>query len=280
VVRSGSTGRNAGGRRDLYGAANPASRTASMRLCAQSLWLAKEEMKEAWASYVSGVLIVLSLGLAAAVSLSVGVSGFEAMVLQGPSTEEFYGAFFTDYLFLLVCAVLGANMLLRYYTQNWRDTFASRLAVLRNLPISAGALVGSRVLGMLFALVLNTLAFFVPVFFLSGLGEELGIKSYLFFCGVWVGYGLLGSGIWLLFEFSVGDRGYALISYCFALPLMIVVALLESTEYAGLVGSMAQMTQGGHGALLAGFSILTGGAAFLLLSSATTHRLQKRDLHA
>jgi hypothetical protein len=280
-MRAGSAGRNVGGRRDLFsGAANPASRTASMRLCAQSLWLARQELRWAWPSYVLSVLIILSLGLAAAVSLSVGVSEFEAMVLREHRTGELYGAFFADYLFLLVCAVLGANTLLRYYTRNWRDTFASRLLFLRSLPISAGALVGSRVLGTLFTLVLGALAFFVPMFFLSDLGEELGIGAYLLFCAVWIGYALLGSGISLFFEFSVSGRSYALISYSFALPLMVVVVLLEMTEYMGLVGRVARMVQSGHGALLAGLSILAGAAAFLLLSRLTVHRLRCRDLFA
>jgi hypothetical protein len=208
VMRVGSTGRSVGGRRDLFGAANPASRTASMRLCAESLWLAREEMRWAWSAYMWSVLIVLSLGLAAAVSLSLGVSEFEAMVLRGHGTEEFYGAFFVDYLFLLVCAVIGTNALLGYYTRNWLGTSSSRLVLLGKLPLSAGILVGSRMVSMLFALVVGAFAFFVPVFFVSGLAEDLGVKAYLVFCAVWVGYGLLGSGLSLFFEFGVSGRSY------------------------------------------------------------------------
>jgi hypothetical protein len=277
---AGSAGRNVGGRRDLFGASNPASRTASMRLYAEALWLARVEMKWAWSSYVLSVLVVLFLGLAAAVSLSLGVSEFEAMVQRGHRTEELYGAFFTDYLFLLVCAVLGAKTLLGYYTRNWPGTFSSRLVLLRSLPISAGILVGSRMISMLCALLIGAFAFFVPVYFLSDLRAELGIGAYLLFCGVWIGYGLLGSGISLFFEFGVSVRAYTLISYCFALPLMIVVVLLELTEYTGLVVRVARMAQSSHGVLLAGLSILFGGAAFLLLSSATIRRLQRRDLLA
>jgi hypothetical protein len=279
VMRVGSTGRSVGGRRDLFGAANPASRTASMRLCAESLWLAREEMRWAWSAYMWSVLIVLSLGLAAAVSLSLGVSEFEAMVLRGHGTEEFYGAFFVDYLFLLVCAVIGTNALLGYYTRNWLGTSSSRLVLLGKLPLSAGILVGSRMVSMLLALVVGAFAFFVPVFFVSGLAEDLGVKAYLVFCAVWVGYGLLGSGLSLFFEFGVSGRSYVLLSYLFALFLMILVVLLETTEYAGLVGRVARMAQGGRGTLLAGLSILAGFAALLLLSGATVRRLRTRDLY-
>jgi hypothetical protein len=251
-----------------------------MRSCAEALWLAREEMRWSWRSYVLSVLIVLSLGLAGAVSLSAGLSEFEGYVLTGQRTQEFYGAFFVDYLFLLVCGVLGVNILFRYYTRNWRGVFASRIRYFRRLPLSAGALVGSRALGTLFAFIVGALAFFVPVFFMSDLGEVLGIVAYLYFCAVWVGYGLLCSGITLFLEFGASGRSYAFISYGFAFPLVILVVLLETTQYAGLVGRVALMAQGGQGAFLAGLSILMGGAAYLSLSGATVRRLRTRDLSA
>lgn len=277
-MRAGFTGRNMGGGRELFGATNPSSRTASMRSCAEALWLAREEMRWSWRSYVWSVVIVLSLGLAGAASLSLGISEFEGYVLQRQTTQEFYGAFFVDYLFLLVCAVLGVNTIFRYYTRDWRGAFASRIRFFRGLPLSAGAIVGSHVLGTLFALVVGALAFFMPVFFMSDLGEELGIAAYLYFCALWVGYGLLGAGITLFFEFGASGRSYAFISYGFAFPLVILVVLLETTRYAGLVGRVAWVAQGGQGTLLAVLSILIGGVAFLLLSGATVRRLRTRDL--
>jgi len=242
---------------------------------ADAFWLARKEMKRAWPSYVLGASIVLTLGLAAAVSLSVGVSEFEHFALRHQRTEDFYSAFLADFLFLLVCAVLGANTLLRYYTHHWRDTFSSKLAFLSTLPISAGALVGSRVLCKLSVFVLGALAFFLPVYFFSGLGEELGTGAYLSFCGVWVGYSLLGAGLWLLLEFGVSGRAYALISYTFALTLMVVVTVLEWTAGLSLVARTAQLAQGGYGAPSSIFSVLAGGAAFVLLARASVRHVQK-----
>jgi hypothetical protein len=245
---------------------------------ADALWLARKEMRRAWLSYVLGGSIVSFLGLTAAVSLSWGLSEFEYFVLRHDRTEEIYSAFLADYLFLLVLAVLGANtLLLKYFTQSWRDTSSSRLGFLSRLPISAGALVGSRALCMLFTLVVGALAFFLPVYFFSDLGEELGMGAYLSFCGVWVGYALFGAGLWQFLEFGVGGRTYALVSYGFALILMILVVLLETTEYTGIVGRVALMAQGGHGMLLASLSILSGGAAFVLLTRATVRRIQNDD---
>ena len=244
---------------------------------AESLWLARKEMKRAWLSYVLTGLFVLFLGFFVAVSLS-GVLEFEGFGAGEQRMEEYYDAFFSDYLFLLVCAFLGANAISSDYTLVWRDTFSSRLLFMRSLPISTGSLVASRALCMLFALILGAPAFFLPAFFLTDLGE-LGI-SYLWFCGVWVGYSLLGSGLWLHFKLTVNGKVYTLISFGFAAALMVVLALLEWTLDLSLVGRTAELAQSSYGALPAIYSVLAGGAAFALLSRITTRRIETRDLSA
>ena len=148
---------------------------------------------------------------------------------------------------------------------------------MRSLPISTRSLVGSRLISMLIALVLGALAFFLPAFFLSDLGA-LG-TSYLWFCGVWIGYSLLGAGLCLLFELTVNGKVYTLISFGFAAALMVVLALLEWTLDLSLVGRTAELARS-YGAFPAIFSVLAGGAAFALLSRVTFNRLQKRDLSA
>jgi hypothetical protein len=243
---------------------------------AEAFWLAKEEMKRAWLSYVLTGLFVLFLGLFVAVSLT-GVFEFEGFGAGVQGVEDHYNAFFSDYLFLLVCAFLGVNVISKDYTLIWQDTFSSKLLFLRSLPVSAGSLVGSRVLCMLFALVLGAPAFFLPAYFLTDLGE-LG-TTYLWFCGVWIGYSLLGSGLCLLFELTVNGRVYTLISFAFAASLMVVLALLEWTLDLSLVGRTAELTQS-YGALPAIFSILAGAVAFAVFCRATVRRVEKRDFSA
>jgi hypothetical protein len=242
---------------------------------AEAFWLAKREMKRAWLSYMLTGLFVLFLGFFTVVTLS-GILEFEGFGAGVKRVEENYNAFFADYLFLLVCAFLGVNVISRDYTLIWRDPFSSRLVFLRTLPISAGSLVGSRALSMLFALLVNTPAFFLPAYFLTDLGE-LGM-SYLWFCGVWFGYGILGSGLWLLFELTATGRVYTLIYLGFAVALAVVLALLEWTVDLSLVGRTAELAQSSYGSLPTIFSILTGCAAFALLARATVQRVEKRDL--
>ncbi len=243
----------------------------------EAFWLARKEVKRAWLSYPLTGMFVLFPGLFVAASLS-GVFELEGFGAGVQRVEEHYNAFFSDYLFLVVCAFLGVNAISRDYTLVWWDAFSSRLLFLRNLPISSWSLVASRALCMLFALVLNAPALFLPAYFLSDLGE-LGTTSYLPFCGVWIGYSLLGSGLCLLFELSVSGRVYALISFAFAASLAVVLALLEWTLDLRLVGRTAELAQS-YGALPAIFSILAGAVAFALLAWATTRRIARRDFSA
>jgi hypothetical protein len=246
---------------------------------AKSLWLAKREIKRAWLSYVLSGLFVLFLGFSALVSLS-GVFELEGFGAGGKKMEEHFNAFFADFLFLLVCAFLGVNAISGDYTPDWRDTCSSRLVFLRSLPVPAGSLVGSRALCMLLALVPGVTAFFLPALYLTDPGE-LGTKlSYLPFAGVWIGYSLLGSGLWLILELTVSGKIYTLISFGFAASLMAGVALLEWILDLSLVERTAQLAQEGYGALPAIFSILAGGVAFAFLFRAAIQRLEQRDFSA
>jgi hypothetical protein len=243
---------------------------------AEALWLARKEMKRAWLSYPLSGLFVLSLGLFAVPSLS-GVFELAGSGAVGLRVGDHYNDFISDYLFLVVGAFLGVNAISRDYTlASWQDTYLSTLRFKRKLPVSTESLVASRVLSMLFALVLYAPAFFVPAYFLSDIGE-IGTGTYLWFCGVWIGYGLLGSGLCLLLELTSSGKVYTLISFGFTALVMFVLALLEWTVNLSLVGRTAELAQS-VGALAAIFSIVAGGAALALLARITARRIEKRDL--
>lgn len=231
---------------------------------AEAFWLAKKEMKRSWLSYPASGLFALIFGFFVVPSLS-------------GAMEDRNSAFLSDYFFLFIGTYLAINAISRDYILVWRDPFSSRLLFLRNLPISTGSLVTSRVISMLFALVLNAPAFFLPAFFFSDLGE-LG-TSYLWFAGVWVGYSLLWAGLYLLFELTTNGKVYTLITFGFVGLLLVVLLLLEWAVDLSLVGRTAELAQS-YGPLPALFSILAGAAAFALLAQATVRRIEKRDLPA
>jgi hypothetical protein len=241
---------------------------------AGALWLAKKEMERTWLSYPLTGMLLLFLGFFVVPSVS-GLFEFEGFGAEAQRMEEFYNAFFSDCLFLLICAYLAVNAVSVTRTLGRRGTLSSRLVFLRKLPIPAASLVVSRAVSLLFALVLNVPAFFLPVFSLSDLGE-LG-TSYLWFAGIWIGYGLLASGLYLLLELTVDAKAFTLISFGLTASLIVIVALLEWTLNLNLVGRTVELAPS-HGAIAAVFSILAGGAAFMLLAWLSVHRIRKRDL--
>ena len=244
VGSSPSSTRTRGGSRGLTGA----------------VWLAKEELRRTWPSYLLTGLALLFLGFLVVPTFS-GVFELRGFGVEGKRVADFSNVFFADCAFLVTCAFLGVNAL-----------SSSRLLVFRGLPIPAGSLVGSSAVSLLFALILNVPAFFLPAYFFSDLGE-LG-TSYVWFAGTWIGYVLLSSGLVLLVGLTAGGGAYALVSTCLGIPLAL--ALLEWTAGFGLVGGSAGLARD-YGALPAVLSILAGSGAFAILSRASADRLQKRS---
>jgi hypothetical protein len=220
-------------------------------------------------------LLLLFLGIVVVPNVS-GILELRGFGAVGQKMEEFYNAFFSACLFLMICTLLAVNQLFGTRAPGQRGASYSRLVLLRYLPIPAESLVGSRALSLLFALGINAPAFFLPAFLLSELGEFGG--SYLWFACVWIGYSLLGAGLLLHFEFTVNDRLYGPIYFGFAASLTVVLALLEWVLDLSLVGRTAELAQSGYGALAASFSILTGGTAFALMAWLSVHRVRRRDL--
>jgi hypothetical protein len=163
---------------------------------AGALRLARKEMRQAWPSYPLSGLLLLLVGFLVVPSLS-GIFELRGFGEVGERMEGFYNAFFSDCLFLVICAFLAVNVVPGNYAFVRRDAFFyPRLHFFRKLAVPAGSVVGSRAVCMLFALILNALAFFLPAFLVSELGE-LG-ASYVWFAGIWIGYGLLAAGLYLL----------------------------------------------------------------------------------
>lgn len=234
--------------------------------------LAKREVRRAWISYPLTGLLLMFIGFFVVPSIS-GVFEFNGLGTEGERMERFYNAFFSDCLFVVVCAFLAATLVSGESAPARRSAPFSGLFILRHLAVPSGSVVGSRALCMLLALVLNVPAVFLPAFLLSDLGR-LGM-SYLWFCGVWVGYGLLAAGLLLLLELTVEDKTRALISIGGAAT--IALALLEWTVDLRLVERTAELARV-HGALPAVLSIVAGSVAFVLLARSTAERLEMRDL--
>ncbi len=235
----------------------------------EALWLAKKDIRRAWISYPASGLLVLVISILVTPTLD----GFED---GGAGFESAFEAFFADYMFLIMGAILAVNSLSRDYMRVWTDdVFSQRLSFLRSLPVSTKSLVASRVSSMLFAIPFTVPAFFLPVFFLSDL-REMGF-SYVWFVGIWLGWSLAYAGLTLLCELAVSGKVYVWFSVAFIAGLIAVLALLEWSVRLGLVERSASLTLE-FGPLAAITSLLTGGAALALFARTATKRIEGRDL--
>ena len=98
--------------------------------------------------------------------------------------------------------------------------------------------------------------------------------SYLWFCEIWIGYGLMASGLLLLLELAVEDKTLALISIDGA---AIALVLLEWTVNLRLIGRTMALAKA-HGALSAVLSIVAGLVGLVRLARESARRLEKSNL--
>lgn len=242
---------------------------------AEAVWLARRGVWGAWLSYLFTVLPLVVVGIIVAPTVD-GTFTPQGLGDAGPELEEWYNAFFTSAIFLTVGTLLAVNWMSRDYFRVFsRDAFSERLVFLRSLPVSAGTLVGSRMVSMCFALLFTTPAFFVPVYLVSGL-DRLG-WGFLWFVLIWVGYSLLGAGLWLLMEFGIHGRTYVWMSFVFPALLIAAVAFLEWAVDLRAVDRIATLAQS-HGPPTALVALILGAAGFSLMARYATRRLESREL--
>lgn len=236
---------------------------------AAAFWLAKKEIKRAWLSYPASGLFVLFFGFLAIP----GVSG--VFTIDGQSNAG-QAIFFADYIFVIAGCILVVNAISLDYLRIFSDdVFSHRTAFLRSLPLSTGTLVASRVMSMLFAIPFTVPAFFVVIFLFTDL-RDLGF-SYVWFCGIWLGWGLFYAGVTLLCELGLRGKVYCWLSLVLIALLAAIVLLIEGVFGAGLVPGSAELAVR-HGPLAAIASLAVGGTGFVLLAKVTRTRLQRRDL--
>ncbi len=252
-------------------------RHSEMSIFAEARWLAGQEIKRSWLSYPATALMVLFFGYFAASTVD-GFLVLEGFGEGGKTFQDRFDAWFSGYIFISFSVFLGLNWMSREY---WRvfseDAFSKRLAFVRGLPISASTLVLGRLMSMCPALLLNTPAFFVPVYWISDLSELRW--NFLWFVAVWIGYSFIGTGISLLAEFAISGRVYLWATLVGVFVLFFGLIALEFTVDLALVSRTAGLVQT-YGPLPALASVLLGAAALAILTRATIRRVERRDLYA
>ncbi|CAN5534233.1 MAG: hypothetical protein ACR2N0_08630 [Rubrobacteraceae bacterium] len=253
-----------------------ANRNESPNAFSEAMWLANKDIRRAWLSYPASGIFILAISLLVASSVD-GIFVMEGFGESGRGAEGFFNAFFADYMFLILGALLAVNSISMDYMRVWldNDVFSHRLAFLRSLPASPGTLVASRAMSMLFAVPFTVPAFFIPIYFISDLGE-LGL-SYVWFAGTWLGWSLILAGISLLGELAMSGKVYVWFTFVLVFGLIAALVLLEWIVEINLVGRAASLALE-HGSIPAVVSLVIGGAAFALLARETKNRVERREL--
>ena len=241
-----------------------------------AFWLAGKELQRTWLSYLATVVLAALYGAFAAVAL------LDALPID--TQPNIYASASVDIFFVFGVSALATNALSKDYLYSWGDTFSKRLRFLRGLPVSAEELVVSRVLTILVALFLNSVAFLVTIYLLSAsvgdrLIAQLGFGEYLSFAGIWAGYAVFCSGAWMYGEFGLNGRTYNNIVFGVMGVAFVFLIFLEWLFKLRIVERSIYLA-GTYGPLPAILTLLLGGVAFALWSRAAVRKIKRRDLTA
>lgn len=242
----------------------------------EALWLARRDIKQSWLSYPASAVFMAFFGFLGA-SLVAGIFEVEGFGSDRATVESTFNAFFADYFFVLMGCVFVVNAISMEYMRIWSsDVFSEKTTFLRSLPVATESVVFARVFSMLAAVPLNVLAFFLPTYLLTGLGE-LGF-SYLWFVGIWLGWGLLYAGVTLLCELGLKGRTYCWFSFLLVVFIVLVVALLNIATGSGLVAGSASLAGTSFGVVAALVSVVVGAVGFYFTAKLTVRVVERREV--
>ena len=204
---------------------------------------------------------------------------------SGESLDVKMNSFMLDAWFLfLVPLFITQNVLFnRDYASYWRtDYLSKRLHFLRSMPIEVRELVASRVLILLFSVLILAPCFFAPLYLVSDLEGEpagLGFSGHLWFALVWVGYSLALGGANLYGWLAVSGRTSLWIALAATPAAILVVVLLNWWVGVPVVMTTLELSRT-HGPLLAVFALAVGFVGLFLWARLMERRLRRRDLSA
>ena len=235
----------------------------------QARWLARQEIKRTWLSYLATGTFFLLFGLFALTYLG--------QLFDGEASSSM--TFSSNVFFLAIISALAVNSLSKDYLYSWgRDNFSDRLTFLRSLPISNREMVLNRLLTLLVALLVNTVLFFLPPYLLSEtLRAGLGPTQYLWFIVMWASYALLGAGFYIYMEFSASGKTYNITMLLMLVPIIVIGGTAALIFGVSFLSSVAELVLS-YGPLLAMPVFLLGIIWLLVCCWVTVRRVEKRDL--
>lgn len=242
-----------------------------------TLWLAKQELKNSWLYFIPTLLFIILLGLGCSIAF---VAEPVKEINVEPNVQEFeilLNNVLVDFLFLY-----GLPFLSIYTREHWiftasnKDPFSKRLLFLRSHPFSAQEIVQSRLLLMLVTLSTSLAIFFITLQFFPGdFSKHLSLLQYLWFSLIWTGYVFLFGGFSLFMELATNGKVYFWVSCLVAIPLAALVLIVLPTGGIVLWTTTLAKT---NGPVMAILSLFIGLISLFGWTRLTEKRIGKRDL--
>ena len=246
-----------------------------MNTISQARWLAWQETKRTWLSYLATGTFFLLFGLFALIYLGQLFDG-EASIRTAENSSLIVSS---NVFFLAIISGLAVNSFSKEYLYSWgRNNFSDRLTFLRSLPISNRTMVTNRLLTLLVALSINTVLFFLPPYLLSeSLSAGLGPIQYLWFILIWASYALIGAGFYVYMEFNASGRAYNITMLLLLAPIIFVGGTAALVFDVSFLSSVAELALS-YGPLLAIPIFLLGFIWLLVCCRTTVRHIEKRNL--
>ncbi|RUT31614.1 hypothetical protein EJP77_09470 [Paenibacillus zeisoli] len=184
-----------------------------------------------------------------------------------------------DFMLLLLVPLTGFLFCRRGFRYLKDDSYTKMLYYYRILPIPLKFIMSSRIIHLLFALVLNNVIFFGFMLVMSySYWVEMSAVSYISFVITWVGYGLLMTGSYIYYEFL--KRGviymWASIIVNFLVACLAFVIYMNGGNLVRFV--MEYSMQYGLLSPLMWGALVVGGLVLALICRITLRKMAFRDL--
>jgi ABC-type transport system involved in multi-copper enzyme maturation permease subunit len=252
------------------------------KLWRDARWLAGVDVRRHWLSYPASFLLAVVIGAFAA-NLFNGIFVVEGAGPSGEAFEARSNAVLSSFFMFATIPYLMVNMLFNPELKpsfSRDDNFTRKLVFLRSLPVSAGAIVASRMLAMLATLVVAAPAFFTMFYLIARQAPGFAAgPGFVWFASLWIGLALLYAGGLLYIWIARSKRAEVVMGFVNPVALLLVAVALGFLLDHGFVGWTMDLARE-YGARAGVAGLLVGAAGFAFGGWRTTRRLRRRDLSA
>ncbi|MEN1990141.1 MULTISPECIES: hypothetical protein [Paenibacillus] len=229
----------------------------------QAWWLTRNEQSKDRFQWLWSAIFMIYCG------------GMGGVMLVGE--QEVPSVVFDGY-FMIMLPFQGFLFSRRSFRYIQEDSYTQMLIYYRRLPISAQAVMWSRLQQSLLAFIYNGIFFYGSLYVTQLHHQGFRLDQYLAFGLTCTGFGFLITGFYIYGEFLHSGKKYLLLS-AFQVPLIILlVFIIHLTGNNGFMSAIKMSKTWGLLSPLMWIMLAVGLTSLWLLSRVTLKQLIKRDL--